>query len=439
MSDTSKYNSTLTESLVKLYENAKQDILAQSSDVLNAFRNDALTKFAQLGVPSFKNEDYKYTRIDKALQKDLKVVLSKSNCQIEATDFPQLDAYCLKYCNGNYTICSDSANLPSEIIVGSLKQIANEQPELLKKYVNTLAGSSNDALVAYNLVLASDGFFLFIPEGVRLEKPIQVLVGLCGEEVQIASQRNLVVLEKGAKASILIAEQDKLASKNQFNQVSEYFIGDEAELDVTIIQNFSEESVLIDSQFYLLGEKSNVHQTVVSLNAGTIRNNLKADMQGENAEMTINGMSILDGKQHVDNFTSILHSVPNCLSNQLYKNVLSGESSGAFAGRIHVLRDAQKTNAFQRNNNVLLSKEAKMNAKPQLIIDADDVKCSHGATVGQIDEEALFYMQARGIGERQARMMLMNAFCHEVIQQIREEKVRDLVAELAEAKLNSSN
>jgi Fe-S cluster assembly protein SufD len=146
-------------------------------------------------------------------------------------------------------------------------------------------------------------------------------------------------------------------------------------------------------------------------------------------------MSFTDKRQHVDNYTNILHNQPNCLSNQLYKNVLNEDSVGAFTGRIHVARDAQKTNAFQRNNNVLLTDTAKMNTKPQLIIDADDVKCSHGATVGQIDLDALFYMRARGIGEADARMMLMNAFAHEVIQEIRVEPLRDRIDELVEKRL----
>jgi Fe-S cluster assembly protein SufD len=172
------------------------------------------------------------------------------------------------------------------------------------------------------------------------------------------------------------------------------------------------------------------------LHGGLIRNNLKVTFSGEHAEANVNGISFTDKKQHVDNFTVIEHASPNCLSNQIYKNILDDESTGAFAGRIHVARDAQQTNAFQRNNNVLLSDKAKMQTKPQLIIDADDVKCSHGATVGQIDEEALFFLRARGIGEKDARMMLMNAFAHEVILKINLESLRDRIDELIEKRLN---
>jgi Fe-S cluster assembly protein SufD len=179
-----------------------------------------------------------------------------------------------------------------------------------------------------------------------------------------------------------------------------------------------------------------VNTGVFSLHGGLIRNNLKLSFIGDHSEANVNGLSFTDKKQHIDNFINIEHSAPNCLSNQIYKNILDDESTGAFSGRIHVARDAQQTNAFQRNNNVLLSDRAKMNTKPQLIIDADDVKCSHGATVGQIDEDALFFLRARGIGENDARMMLMNAFAHEVVQKITIAQLRDRIDELIEKRLN---
>ncbi|MFV0521990.1 MAG: Fe-S cluster assembly protein SufD [Mangrovibacterium sp.] len=439
MTDSSKYNKELTESMVKLYEDNKSDILNQSSSLLNSFRADALAKFIQLGVPSFKNESYKYTRIDKAMNYKWKLLSTDTVCELSQSDSPKLDAYHIRFCNGKYCACEGQLELPEGVLIGSLKQVAEENPSIIKKYFNASASQSTDAFDAYNTVLTQDGLVVYIPEGIRLDKMLRISIGLCGDSAIMGVQRNLVILEKGAKASMLLQEHNDAGNAGVFNQLTEYMLAEEAELDINIIQDFSAESVFIDSQFYSLREKAQAHQTIFSLNAGVIRNNLKVDLLGEYAEMTINGMSILDGKQHVDNFTTISHYVPNCLSNQLYKNVLNGESSGVFAGKIHVLKDAQKTNAFQRNNNVLLSKEAKMYAKPQLIIDADDVKCSHGATVGQIDEDALFYMRARGLGERQARTMLMNAFCHEVIQEIKENEIQSVIIALAESKLNKKN
>ncbi len=166
-----------------------------------------------------------------------------------------------------------------------------------------------------------------------------------------------------------------------------------------------------------------------------MRNNLKVILGGENAEANMYGMAFLDRKQHVDNDLQVIHASPNCLSNQHYKNVLDDAASGAFSGRIHVLRDAQKTNAYQRNNSILLTDKALMQSKPQLIIEADDVKCSHGATVGQIDENALFYLRSRGIEEPQARLMLMNAFSYEVVERIRIEPLRERISELVDKRL----
>lgn len=426
----------LTESLVKLYQDNKAKVWEQSPDLLNDFREEAMARFTQLGVPSFKDEDYKYTRIDKAINPSLMLAGMTVSPTFSIPSFPSQEAFQLNFCNGAHCKSNFRQDFPENVVVGPVSQMALEHPEIFTQYYNKQAAQSNDAFVALNTALTHDGLLVYVPDGVEVELPIQVADGMNGVDAQVVSLRNLVVLGKGAKATLLFVEHNINNANSLMNQVSEFVVGEGAELHVNIVQDLLSESVMVDAQFYQLEEGAKAHQTVVSLNAGTIRNNLHTDLVGEGAEMTINGMSVLDAKQHVDNFTQITHAVPNCLSNQLYKNVLDGEAVGAFAGRIHVVRNAQKTNAFQRNNNVLLSKTAKMHAKPQLIIDADDVKCSHGATVGQIDEEALFYMQARGIGKQQARMMLMNAFCHEVISEIKNEFIRDVVAELVESKLS---
>lgn len=213
------------------------------------------------------------------------------------------------------------------------------------------------------------------------------------------------------------------------------FVGEDAQADFYTIQNHHNQSTTINSTFFRQERNSNLMTGTFSLHSGMIRNNQKVTFAGDHSEASINGISFTDKKQHVDNFVLVEHSVPNCTSNQVYKNVLNDESTGAFAGRIHVARDAQQTNAFQRNNNILLTDKAKMQTKPQLIIDADDVKCSHGATVGQIDEDALFFLRARGIGEDDARMMLMNAFANEVIRKITIPALRDSMEQLIEKRL----
>jgi Fe-S cluster assembly protein SufD len=224
---------------------------------------------------------------------------------------------------------------------------------------------------------------------------------------------------------------------NQYlsNSVTEIFVAENANLEYFTVQNQHNKSTSINSVFIQQENNSNATTHTVSLHGGLIRNNLKFVINGENAEANMFGMAFLDREQHIDNFTQVIHAKPHCQSNQVYKYVLDDKSTGAFSGKIHVARDAQKTNAFQRNNNILLTDQATMQTKPQLVIDADDVKCSHGATVGQIDEEALFYLRARGIDEDKARMMMMNAFAHEVIQEIKIDALRERIDELIEKRL----
>jgi Fe-S cluster assembly protein SufD len=293
-----------------------------------------------------------------------------------------------------------------------------------------------DPLVALNTAFAKDGYFLYVPKNLVIEKPIQIISLLKANANTYTTQRNLVIIEGGAAVQLILCNHTLDLTRYLSNSVTEIFVGENTQLDYYTLQNQHNDSTSLNSVFIHQEKNSNVTSHTFSLHGGMIRNNLKVILDGENAETSLYGMAFLDKKQHVDNFTQIIHAKPHCQSNQLYKNVMDGESSGAFAGRIHVLRDAQKTNAFQRNNNLLLTDKAKMQTKPQLIIDADDVKCSHGATVGQIDEEALFYLRARGINEDKARLMMMNAFAHEVVEQVKLAVLRERIDELIDKRLS---
>jgi Fe-S cluster assembly protein SufD len=242
-------------------------------------------------------------------------------------------------------------------------------------------------------------------------------------------------VEEGADVKIISCDHTLNLNKYLNNSVTEVFVGANANFEYYTLQNQHNNTTSLNSVFIHQERDSKATTLYSSLHGGLIRNNLKFILDGENAEANLFGMAFIDRKQHVDNFTQVIHAKPHCLSNQVYKNVLDDDSTGAFSGRIHVVRDAQKTNAFQRNNNLLLTDKATMQTKPQLIIDADDVKCSHGATVGQIDEEALFYLRTRGIEENKARLMMMNAFAHEVVQRISVEPLRDRIDELVDKRL----
>ncbi len=430
-----------TDRLVSLFEQNKEILNQGSSPILNRIREVSVKRFAQIGIPDFKYEDYKYTNLKPAFEKSYRQELVRESGLINLNEvfkcnIPQLDTHLVFLVNGwFYSGNNPAAALPKGVVLGSLEQIANEQPELLQNYLNRQAGLSNDPMVALNTAFAKDGFFIHIPKGAVVEKPIQIINLLSSDDNLMATQRNLIVAEAGSQVKVLVCDHTLTSASFLYNSVSEVFVGEDALVDVYTIQNHHNQSTTINSSFYRLQRNSNLVTGTVSLHGGLIRNNLKVTFNGDHSEANVNGISFTDKKQHVDNFTMIEHAMPNCLSNQIYKNILDDESTGAFAGRIHVARDAQQTNAFQRNNNVLLSDKARMQTKPQLIIDADDVKCSHGATVGQINEEALFFLRARGIGEKEARMMLMNAFAREVVQKISIEPLRDRIDELIEKRL----
>ncbi len=431
----------LSERYTALFQANRSKLDEGSSNLINRMRDIAIKRFEKVGIPGFKNEDYKYTNLERVFDKDYRHILEYEKVDIDLNeafrcDVPQLDTHVVLLVNGWYYAKNQPLkNLPKGVVVGSLQEVANEQPELVQDYLNRQAGLSDDPIVALNTALAKDGFFLYVPDHVVLEKPIQVINLMRAEDAVYATQRNLIVVGKNSQAKVIFCDHTLSACDFLTNNVTEVFVGQDAVADVYAVQNQNNQANSINSSFFKQGANSNLLTSVATLHGGLIRNNLKVEFAGEHAEANVYGMSFTDKKQHVDNFTNIEHAYPNCLSNQVYKNVLDEDSVGAFTGRIHVVRDAQKTNAFQRNNNVLLTDSAKMNTKPQLIIDADDVKCSHGATVGQIDEEALFYLRARGIGESDARMMLMNAFAHEVVQNIRVEPLRDRIDELVEKRL----
>lgn len=420
------------------FNEVKDELFAHSSDVLNAHRKKAFQNFVLQGIPTRKNENYKYTNLQLAFSPDFQFVHNKqdqvaSKEDVFRCDVPDLNTN-LAYVLNGWFYTDSKLNLPEGVIFDSLDKIAKERPELLAEY-GSIALTDDDSLVALNTAFAKDGFFLYVPKGVVVEQPIQIINLLQNEKDTFSTQRNFIKIEEGAKAQLLLCDHTLNLNKYLSNSVTEIFVGDNAEMEFYTLQNQHNKATNLNSVFVKQERDSRATTHTASLHGGLVRNNLKFILNGENGEANMFGMAFMDRKQHVDNFTQVIHAKPHCLSNQLYKNVLDEQSSGAFSGRIHVVRDAQKTNAFQRNNNLLLTDEATMQTKPQLIIDADDVKCSHGATVGQIDEEALFYLRARGIEETKARLMMMNAFTHEVVNKIKLQPLRDRIDELVDKRL----
>jgi len=373
--------------------NDVKDLLYEgSSEVLNSKREKAFQDFVLQGIPSRKNENYKYTNLQPKFAPDYKFFHQHEKTEVDLNkafrcDVPQLDTHLAYIFNGWYYEENRSVGqLPEGVILESLEKISHEKPELLEKYAQ-LANTEEDPLVALNTAFAKDGFFLYVPKNVAVEKPIQIINFLKASSDAYATQRNFIYIEEGADVKMILCDHTLNLNSYLNNSVTEIFVGANASFEYYTLQNQHNNTTSLNSVYIHQERDSRATTLTSSLHGGLIRNNLKFVMNGENAESNLFGMAFIDRKQHVDNFTQVIHAKPHCLSNQVYKNVLDDESTGAFSGRIHVVRDAQKTNAFQRNNNLLLTDKAYMQTKPQLIIDADDVKCSHGATVNAVTEQ----------------------------------------------------
>jgi len=434
-------NYTATSELVDLFYQNRSIYYEGCTPAMNEARELAIRRFQESGIPSRKNENYKYTDLRPAFQSDYSVMPRYIEQNIDLHDLfncdvPKLDTHIVLLINGWYYGRNRRVgDLPDGVICCSLQHASKEHSEIFEKHYNQQAGQSTDPLTNLNTSFAKDGLFFYIPDNVTIDKPIQVINLLFAKENTLAIQRNLFICGKNSEATIVFCDHTLNHNFYILNNLTECIVDPDARFNFFSIQNQHNGAVNNTHFFAKLKENSNLLTTAITLNGGIVRNSLSVKMEGEHANASINGLTLSDQKQHVDNFILVDHIKPNCTSRQLFKNILDEQSTGAFAGRIHVFRDAQKTEAFQQNNNVLMTADAEMNTKPQLVIDADDVKCSHGATIGRIDEEALFYLRTRGIGEREARLMIMYAFADDVVSKIKIEPLRERIEVLVDKRL----
>ncbi len=433
--------SEVTERYIGLYKENIEKITTSSSPYINSFREAAYERFRDMGIPTKKNEAYKYTNLNIFFDHDYKsYFMPVTSDFIKAEEFrcdvADLDTHGIVLLNGFYpTINEKLRQLPSGVWIGSLNAAAIKFPDLVKKHYGKYAKSDTDGLIDLNTAMASDGVFVYVPEGVALTKPVQVVNLVQSDEDMFSQHRNLIIVEKGAEFSIIICDHTLSPQKFLTNAVTEVFVGENAHFDLIRVQNEHNAACKVTHTFIHQEKNSVASSNNMTLHGGLIRNSTYHYLGGEGAECFSYGLFLTDKWQHVDNFVNVDHAFPKCTSNQLFKGVLDDMSTGAFNGRILVRPDAQGTLAYQKNNNILLTDDAKMDTKPQLEIFADDVKCSHGATIGQVDSDALFYLQSRGINKREARLMLMFGFAHEVIQNIKIEALRDRMDNLVMQRL----
>jgi len=435
---------------LKLFQENREQIGKDDPPFRKELRETAMAAFENDGFPLRKEERYKYTHLEPVFDGELSFDFQPRGINFDEADIfrcdvPLLDSDVLTVLNGFFHSNGEGAlsKLENGIIYGGLKEATAQFPELVEKYLGKNAPTKDEPFVALNTAFSQDGIFLYVPEGIHMERPIQIINLLLSDKNHMVQHRNLIVLENNASAQVIIC--DHTLSPHMFltNSVTEAYTGENADLDLLRLQNEHNNSCQVTNTWINQDRHSRCQHGIITLHGGIVRNNLRINMEGEGAETSALGLFLTDKMQHVDSYTVIEHSNPHSTSNQYYKGVLDDSSTGAFNGKIHVHPDAQKTEAFQTNNNILLSDTAKIHTKPRLEIYADDVKCSHGATVGQLDEEALFYLQSRGIPKEESRLMLMDAFTWDVISKIKQPslqiRITDLVAKRLRGELSRCN
>lgn len=432
----------LGDEYIDLYKQHNELIKKHSASIMNVSRDESFALFEKLGFPSSKLENYKYTDLTDALSFDYGLNINRLNIPVNPydvfkCDVPGIQSYLYFVLNDGFYPVNDERNtsLPENVIICSLKEACEKYPKLVSKYYGKLAVDKNDGLIAFNGAFAQDGLFMYVPENVRVDRPIQLINMMRSDVDFMANSHNLIILEKGAGAQLLVCDHTIDSVRFITNRLTEVFVDENASYEHYKLENTHNRTTNLATLLIEQKESSNVLANIITLHNGLTRNTIEIDLNGQHCETSLSGMVIGDKNQQVDNFTSIIHNKPDCHSTELFKYVLDDTSKGGFTGKLYVARDAQKTAAFQTNKNILLNRSAKMRTKPQLEIYADDVKCTHGATIGQLDESAMFYMRQRGIPETEARLLLMFAFTADVIENIRIDALKDRMKLLVEKRL----
>ena len=408
---------------------------------VKALRTEAMTEFAVAGFPTTRNEEWRFTNLTPLT----KVAFSVPGDRPVVTD-PMLHPWVLPgttcrlvFVNGTYDAAlSNAVQLPAGIRVESLAEALRKGDGEVLQLLGSLAPVKGNAFAALQTAFLNDGAFIDVPEGVTLDVPVELLfLALPGAQPLAIQPRNIIRVGKDARLSVVETYAALGTGVYLTNVVSEVFVGEGAVLEHDKLQLEGNGAFHIGSTWFRQGRASTMTSNSIALGGELVRNTVTATFAGTDAECTLNGLSLATGDQLIDNHTAIDHAHPNCASHELYKAVLDGSSRGVFNGKIFVRKDAQKTDARQTNKTLLLSDSATIDTKPQLEIFADDVKCTHGATVGQLDEDQVFYLRARGIGETDARDMLTYAFAADVVERIHVEALHDRLNDLLHQRLRA--
>lgn len=423
---------------IDLYGECRDMLRKHSCEVMNAVRDEAFENFKRLGFPTKKVERYKYTDIPSLFEPDYGLNINRLEIPVDPykafkCDVPNLSTSLYFVVNDSfYDKALPKKELPEGVIVDSLARIAAEKPELISRYYAKIAKTEEDGITALNTMLAQDGLLIYVPKGTVVDRAIQVINILRSDVDLMVNRRVLIIVEDRAEIKLLFC--DHAADDRRFlaTQVIEAYVGENAGLDLYCLEETHAKDVRVSNVFISQQANSRVNHNVITLHNGTTRNRTDLVFEGEGAECNLAGCVIADKDQHVDNNTLIDHKVGHCTSNELYKYVLDENAVGAFAGKVLVRHGAQHTTSQETNQNLCTTRTARMFTQPMLEIYADDVKCAHGSTVGQLNDAALFYMQQRGISKKEAKLLLEFAFINEVIDHMKLEPLRDRLHYLVE-------
>ena len=427
----------LKEKIVSSYV-AFEDGVNINSDI-HEIRTEAFQNFEKLGFPSKKLEAWKYTSLNAILKEDYSIFPDNEKT-INLADVKQyfihdIDTYKVIFIDGKYSsFLSETTHDSIDVCLMSSALTKAKYKPIIENYFNKIAKQDN--LTSLNTAFSKEGAYIHIPKNTEVEKPIQIINFTTGSEAATMLQpRNLIVVDENAQVQIIERHQSLTNNPTLTNCVTEIFAAKRGIVDYYKVQNDRDNASLIDSTYIDQGRESHVSVHTFSFGGKLTRNNLNFYQNGEYMDSTLKGVTIIGNKQHVDHNTLVHHIEPNCESHQDYKGIFSDSSVGVFNGKVLVNKEAQKTNAFQSNNNLLVNDKATINTKPQLEIFADDVKCSHGCTIGQLDDNAMFYLRARGIPEKEAKALLMYAFANNVLESVKIPQLKNRINKLIAKKL----
>lgn len=431
----------LQKKLVDHFDSFYETIAKDDIDTVKNSRREAISAFEKTGFPTKKMEGWRHSKIMDILSDNFELLHKPPTAHKDINEFFQcemqdfdFDSEIFSFLNG-WTNEEKLKTLSDGIIIGSIKAAMNVFPDKFQQYFGKALPENKNGFIQLNAAFWQDGIFILVPKGKRAQKPIQIIKLIDQQKKLFVQTRNLIILEENSELSIMDCDDSINHESSIINSVTEIFVEENAQLDFYKLQNINDSSILLNTSFAKQSANSSIRTNTLSFNGGMIRNDNNISLDGEGCNTDVYGLYLMDKKQHVDNQIKVHHNKANCNSNELFKGILDDEATAVFNGHIYVAQDAQKTNAYQNNSNLLLTSKAKINTMPFLEIYADDVKCSHGATIGQLDQEAMFYLRSRGISKSNARLLLMYAFASDIVNHIRIESLLQRIDDMVKKRL----